>query len=102
MDDAVLVDLRARQPELEWRVGLGEEALPGGEAERVDERVELVDQAVGEHRAHQAGAAADVEVAVELLLQTPDRLRVVRADDLRVAPRRLGQRAGDAGPWGCR
>src|SRR3954453_8619157 len=85
MHDAVLVHLRAREPELERRVAFREESLAGAERERIDEQVELVDQAVGEHRAHQAGAAADVEVAVELLLQAPDCRGVVRADDLRVA-----------------
>ena len=91
----LVVHLRARERELERRVALGEQPLAGAERERIDEQVELVDQAVGEHRSHQPGAAADVEVAVELLLQAPDRRRVVRSDDLRVAPRRLGQRARD-------
>ena len=74
---------------------VGEQPRTGPAGERVDEQVQPVDQAVGEHRPHQRAAAADVEVAVDLVLQAADRVGVVGPDDLRVAPRRLGQRPGD-------
>jgi hypothetical protein len=39
--------------------------------------MQLVDQAVSEHRSDQRAAAADKEVAVDLVLQTADRVGVV-------------------------
>lgn len=45
-----------------------------------------VDQAVREHRSDQPAAAADVEVAVDLVLQAADRVGVVRPDDPRAPP----------------
>ena len=56
--------------------------------------MQLVDQAVGEHRSHQRAAAADVEVAVNLVLQAADGACVVRADELRVPPARIRERRG--------
>ena len=57
--------------------------------------MQLVDEAVGEHRPDQRSAAADVEVAGDLVLEPADRAGVVRSDDLRVPPRRGRQRRGD-------
>src|SRR6266516_4671235 len=42
--------------------------------------------AVGEQPPHEGAAATDVEVAVEALLQLPDRFRPIRAEDRRVVP----------------
>src|SRR6266545_7582117 len=57
--------------------------------------MELVYQAVREHRSDERAAAADVEVAVDLVLEAADRGGVVRPDDLRVPPRRVRERPGD-------
>src|SRR6266508_6065956 len=57
--------------------------------------MELVYQAVREHRSDERAAAADVEVAVDLVLEAADRGGVVRPDDLRVPPRRIRERPGD-------
>ena len=48
--------------------------------------MQAVDQAVGEQRADELAAAADVQVAVDLVLELPDAVGVIGAEDLRVAP----------------
>jgi hypothetical protein len=57
--------------------------------------MELVDQAVREQRSHESAAPRDVDVALQPLLQAADRVGVVRTDDRRVPPRRIGERGGD-------
>ena len=57
--------------------------------------MQRVDQAVREHRPHERAAAADVEVAADLVLQGADRVGVVRPDELRVPPRRGREPPGD-------
>jgi hypothetical protein len=52
--------------------------------QREYEQVQLVDQAVGEHRLNEAAAAADVDVAVDFVLEVTDLVRVVGAKDDRV------------------
>ena len=69
VDHAVLVRLAGRQRQARRAGLLGEEPRTGPSRERVDEQVQLVDQAVGEHRSDQHAASADVEVAVDLVLQ---------------------------------
>src|SRR4029450_5243987 len=48
-----------------------------------------------EHRSDERAATADIEVALNLVLQPADRIRVVRPDELRVPPRRSRERLGD-------
>src|SRR3712207_9392080 len=71
-----------------FRSPVGEEARAGPAGERVDAQVQLVDQAVGEHRVDQRDAAADVDVAGDLVLELADPVGVVGADDVRVVDRK--------------
>src|SRR5215217_9443820 len=87
VDHTVLVRFTGRKRQVDGRGFLWEEPWTGPAGERVDKQMQLVDQAVREHRSDQRPAAADVEVAVDLVLQAADRVAVVRPDDLRVAPR---------------
>src|SRR5690349_15728637 len=68
VDDAVVVG-RGRLAGEAARLGvLGEEARPGTAGERVYEEMQPVDQPVREECADERAAAADVEVAVDLVL----------------------------------
>ena len=62
------------------------EPLALAERDRVDEQVQVVDQALGQQRADQLAAAGDVDDAVPLLLEPTDRVRVVGAERGRVGP----------------
>src|SRR5215831_3637446 len=59
VDHAVLVHLTARERELAGRSGRREKPRALATCERKHENVQLVDQAVGEHRADQRVAATD-------------------------------------------
>ncbi len=63
-----------------------EEPSSGAAREREHEEVQLVDEPIGEHCAHEHRAAADVEVAVDRSLELLDLIRVVRPEDRRVPP----------------
>src|SRR6266542_944608 len=95
VDHTVLVRRTGRKRQVAGRGFLREEPWTGPAGERVDEQMQLVYQAVREHRSDQRAAAADVEVAVDLLLQAADRIGLVWPDDLRVPPRRSRERRGD-------
>src|SRR5437764_8649323 len=94
VDDAVVVPLTRGEGEPLVRV-VGEEPRSATTRQRVHEQVELVDQLVGEHGPHELGAAADVEVAVDVALESTNRVGVVRPDDLAVLPRRRREGSGD-------
>src|SRR4051794_8237332 len=64
VEDAVLVRLGRRERELAWLRAVLEEPRTRAASQRVDEEVQAVDQAVGQHRSDQRAAAADVDVAV--------------------------------------
>src|SRR5438034_1556030 len=78
VDDAVVVRLTGGERQLAGRGVLGKEPRAGTARQRIDEEMQLVDEAVCEHRPHERAAAADVEVAVELGLQRANPVRVVR------------------------
>src|SRR5215211_8201079 len=84
VDDAVVVGLAGTKRQLPGLRVLRKEAWAGPARQRVDEKMQLVDEAVRQHRPHQRAAAADIEVAVELLLQAADDVAVVRPDGLRI------------------
>src|SRR5689334_20482415 len=92
VDDAVVVALAGCQREAQWRRAVGEETRPRPAGERVDEQVQLVDQAVGEQAPNERRAAADVDVTVGLTLEALDRVRVVGAERGGVPPVGVGQR----------
>ncbi len=78
--------------------GIMEKGGAGGSkslCQRIYEQVQIVDQAVGEHRPDQGAAAADVDVAIDPLLEAADRVRTIGAKDGRVVPLGGLQRAGD-------
>src|SRR5919197_2857791 len=95
VEHAVVVGLAGGERELPGCGVVSEQPRQAGPAgERVDAQMELVDEAVGEHRVDERDAPAHVEVS-DLVLQAADGLGVVRPDDLRVAPRRVRQRSRD-------
>jgi hypothetical protein len=82
--DSAVVGLRAGECELGYRAAVREQPPSGAVCQREYEQMQLVDQAVGEHRLNQAAAAADVDVAVDFVLEVTDLVRVVGAKDDRV------------------
>src|ERR687897_3919896 len=64
VDHTVLVRPTGGKRQLAGRGFLGEEPWTGPAGERVGEQMQLVDQAVREHRSDQRAAAADLEGAV--------------------------------------
>src|SRR6266700_1516295 len=86
MQDPALVRLCPGECELRSGAAVDEQPLTGTERQRKDEQMQLLDKPVGEPRPHEGAAATDVEVAVEALLQRPDRFRPIRAEDRRVVP----------------
>src|SRR5215468_12068219 len=95
VQDSVAVGLRSGERELGGRGGVSEQPLTLAMCQRVDEQVQVVDQAVGEQCPDQGPAAADVDGAVDLVLEVTDRARAVGAKDRGVAPVRGPQRGGD-------
>src|SRR6266496_6336859 len=95
MQDSVAVGLRSGERELGCRAGVSEQPLTAAMCQRIDEQVQIVDQAVGEQCPDQGPAAADVNVAVDLVLEVTDRARAIGAKDRGVAPVRGLQRSGD-------
>src|SRR6516165_3496262 len=95
VQDSVAIGLRSGERELGGRGGVGEQPLTTAMCQWVDEQVQVVDQAVGQHRPDQGPAAADVDVAVDLVLEVTDRARAVGAKDRGVAPVGGLQRGGD-------
>ena len=69
MDDSVVQALGAQQRHGGLRAALGEQPRALADGDRVDEQVQLVDQAVGDQGADQGGAAADVDAAVDAVLE---------------------------------
>ena len=57
VDHTILVRLTRGERQLAGRGFLGEEPRAGPAGKRVDEEMQLVDQAIGEHRSHQRAAA---------------------------------------------
>src|SRR5215467_11365718 len=86
VQDSVAVGLRSGERELGGRAGVSEQPLAAATCQRVDEQVQIVDEAVGEQRLDQSPAATDVDGAVDLVLEVTDRARAIRAKDRGVAP----------------
>src|SRR5262247_220 len=75
VQDPVAVGLRPGEGELDFWAAVAEQPLTGTVCQRVDKKVQLVDQAVGEHRPDQGAAAADVDIAVQPVLERTNRAR---------------------------
>src|SRR5438093_7801390 len=86
MQDSALVRLCPGECELRGGAAVGEQRLTCTQRQGKDEQMQLVDEPVGEHRSYEGAAAADVEVAVEALLQLTDRICLIRAENRRVVP----------------
>src|SRR5215471_513876 len=84
--DSAVVGLRPGECELGYRAAVGEQPSAGAVCQRKYEQVQLVDQPVGEHRLNEAAAAADVDPAVDLVLEVTDLVRAVGAKNYRVVP----------------
>ena len=65
---------------------VGEQPRPLAPGEGEDEQVQVVDEPVGEHRAHQGAAARHEHVAVRLVAEAGDGVGGVGAEDAGVAP----------------
>src|SRR5205823_826888 len=81
VNDAVRVGVTGRERQLARRIALGEQPRAAAQREREHEQMQLVDETVREQRAHERAAAADVEIAVDLVLETADRRWVVRPEE---------------------
>jgi hypothetical protein len=97
VDHTVLVRLTGHKRQVAGWGFLWQEARTGPAGERVDEQMQLIDQAVGEHRSDQRAAAGDVEVAVDLVLQAADRGGVRQAVASFVATYNTGWLIGRVG-----
>jgi hypothetical protein len=73
VDDAVVVEGAGGEGAFARCGVFGERARPACAGERVDEEMQLVDEAVGEQSVDERATAADVEVTVDVALQLPDR-----------------------------
>src|SRR5215831_17846358 len=86
IEDSVAVGLRSGERELSRGARISEQPLTAAMRQRVDEQMQIVHQTVGQQRPDQGPAAADVDVAVDLVLEVTDRARAIGAKDRGVVP----------------